>query len=663
MGVKYIIQFRSPDNAAWQCDIETASYNAAPIVVRGVSEQAVELDYDAETTDDPFSTFFASTLTLNFYNEGQVDMDELMQAGDKDFLIKRFRNGLLDWTGFLKPEDIQWNFLSPPQQGTISFACGLSLLDDIPYTHTDLMGTTGFISRCPMNYIRNILYQSANLGILLPVRWTNQLQCTAFDDDIFTGGVQWSPFNEGFYTYQQGVTGEDQGPLQTCGYILRGMLQAMQCRIFQSGGRWVIRRVNDVIAGIISYKEIPATLGVMALQSGTQNLAKRIGRTGYRFVNENAVITVKQGIKSFKTTYAANIRSNIIPNGNYDILKTDLTVADVLAGSIILYWGSYDTLGVAANLSLDGRSGFCAELTNVSGDEYFTMVSTGGTEGKNGLPIDAYTLVAVINFSFTFSPGTGFAPVDGSGLIIWDSQPLQFKMILNQGGTTYFLNEFGTWSTTEAWIPIVIDGLEIDDIAQVAFDKFQGVKIPQPATQLVAGDVSDLQLIFRVKDGQTYSLDNVSITIDNGNDVYEVFNDSSKNTSTDEATLNISSSFGGYMLSNFMSSPFNSGKECGFNDALLYSGTLTGINSQAVMRFRYKASQIINTDMYVAGSTWSFDEIYSVDTLLGKKFIPLNAKHYAEKSIVNIVAIEARNDVITLRESFYNSNDDSSISN
>lgn len=651
------MQFKSIDNVAWQCDIETPGYSGAPIAIRGVSEQSTELSYDGDSADDPFNPLIKSTLTINFYNQGQVDMDELMRAGDKDFLIKRFRNGLLDWTGFLKPEDIQWNFLTPPQQGTISFACGLAMLTDIPYTHADLMGNTGEISRCPMNYIRQILFASANLGIKLPIRWTNQLQCTAFSGDFFAGSVNWSPFNEGFYSYQQGVTGTDQGPLQTCGYILEGFLRATQCRIYQSKGKWIIRRVNDILAGSIPYKEIAADLGVFSVASGFENISHRIGRSGYRFINENALITVKQGIKSFKTTYTANIRSNILPNGNFDIKRIVFTIPEIFTGNTFLYWGSYDTVSVNDTASLDGRSGFAAQLVNVSDDEYFTMISLGGVVGKNGLPIDAYTQIKTINFSFMFSPGTGFAPVDGSDQIIWDSQPLQIKVILNQGVNTWYLTEFGIWSAVDAWVPITVLGMKLGDIAQVSFDKFQNVKIPQPATQPVAGDVCDLQVIFRVKEHQTYTIDNVQITIDNGNDVYEVFDDSNKNTSSDSVDLNISSSFGGYMLSNFMTSPLKSGEESRFNDGLIYSGTLTGINSHAIMRFRYKSSQVVNTDIYTAGGNWSFDEIYSVDTLLGKKFLPLNAKHNAEKSTVNIIAMEARNDNITLRESFYSSND------
>lgn len=657
MGVKYVLQYKSIDDVSWQCDIETMGYSGPLIAIHGVSEQAAEIDYDGDTADNAFNPFIKSTLALNFYNEGQVDIDELMGAADKDFLAKLFRNGHLYWTGFIQPENIQRPLTTPPYNCTITFTCGLSMLDDMPYIHQDLPGTTGTLTRCPMNYIRQILF--SNLGIKLPIRWTNQIQCTAFGDDFFTGSVRWSPFNEGIYTYQQGVLGEDRGPTQKCGYILAGFLQAIQCRIYQSKGKWIIRRVNDVIAGNISYKEISADFGVMTVLAGIENLSQRIGRTGYRFISENAVLTNVQGIKSFKTTYTANIRNNIIPNGNFDILITNLTVIDVLSGHIFLYWGTYDTALLVNNVaSLDGQAGWAVELT--SDDEtFFTMVSQGGILGKNGLPIDALTLIKVINFGFMFSGGIGFAPVDDNDLIIWDSQPLQFKMILNQGVNSYYLNEFGFWTTTDAFINIVVEGLKLGEIAQINFDKFQGIKIPPPLTQPKSGDTCDIQIIFKVKNGQTYTIDNLAITVDNGNDVYEVFNDASKNTSSDNIDLNISSSFGGYMLSNFMSSALNSDTECGFNDGALYQGTLTGINSHAMMRFRYKASQIVNTDISVANGNWSFDEIYSVDSLLGKKFLPLNAKYYTEKATANIIAIEARNDNITLRENFYNSNDNS----
>lgn len=662
MGLKYLLPYKSIDNVDYHVEIFTDNYDHDPIILRGVSEEATEQDYDTEGTDDPFAVFVKSTLVLNFYNEGNVDMNELQQAADKDFTAKWYRSGILIWQGFIKTEDIQAPLAPTPYKCSISFVCGLTLLDDIPYTHADLFGVDNAISRCPMNYIRQILYADENLGIMLPIRWTNQLQCKAFSDDMFAGSVTWSPFNEGFYSYQQGADGDKPGPFQSCGYILRGILAAAQCRIYQCNGRWVIRRVNDVVTGSgIRYNGIEANLGQMTINSGVENITARIGRTGYPFINENAVITVKQGLKSFKTTYTANIRQNIVPNGNLNIwVGTSPTEP--------LYWGTYNIfdLEVSQIPSLDGQDGFAAQLQNVGTPplvevQSFTLLTPNGMLGKNGLPIDAYTLVKVINFSFMFSPVSGFN-VNGNGIIDFSDTPItgtpfKIKIVLNQGNVTYYLNEFGTWTSTDTSINISIDNMKLGDIAQVNFDKFQGVKIPQPPSEPHAGDTCDLQILFQVINDEKYAVDNISITVDTANDVYEVFDDSSKNTSSDSAELNISSSFGGYMLSNFMTGWYNSDVECDYNDGLLYSGTLTGINSQAVMRFRYKSSQIFNGDINTRQKDWSFDQIYTIDTLLGKKFLPLNAKFYAEKSIANIIAIECRNDNIALRESFYSSND------
>ena len=654
MGVKYRVEYKSIDDVQWRLDIFSTGYNASPIPVRGQSENACIITYQGEETDEPFDTFFKGTADLNLINEDNIDIDELQNAQEKDFKVIVYRKDIIRFTGYLKPEDIQRPYVTRnPSTLTISFMCGLSMLDAIPYTHLDLLGTGYESNRCPMNYVRNILFNVVNLGLPLPIRWTNQVQNTFYSDDFFTGGVRWSPFNEGFYTYQQGTEGKSNGPYKSCGYVLRSILKAVQCRIVQTGGKWVIRRVTDISSlGRVNYNQIAGDMDRMVLHSGQESLTKTIGRKGYRMLNENAVITVKPGIKSFKAIYTANVRDNILPNGNQDILYV---------GTSFLYWGSYDYLEVTTGPSLDGRDGYAATLYNygTGGDMFYTLVSPGSNLKENGLPIDAYTLVPLINFGFTFSPLLGFpyAPDDPDKTVIWDTNPLQIMVVLNMDGKRYYLNEFGFWVQQETFISIVVDNLRIGEIAKVDFDKFQGIKIPQPAGQPVAGSTCDLQVIFRVKAGQRYAVDNIYFKVEPANDVYEVFNDGSRNTLTDDADLQISSSFGGYFLSNFMSAWYNSDKECRFNDGAVYSGTLTGLYAQAVMRYRYKSSQIYNGDINVRDTDWTFDEIYTIDGLLGKKFLPLNAKYNTEKAQVSIVAIECRNDKIKLRESFYSSND------
>lgn len=650
---KYLIPFRSHDNTEWRIDIENDAYTGAYKIVKGVSESAAILNYDPDAVDDPFSTLIKSTIDISVYNEGQMDLNELQQAQDRDWKVKLYRVGILYWSGFLTTESIQYPLLTVPNSIQLSAICGLSMLDAMPYVPADLPGTTSAISRCPMNYFRQILF--GNLGITLPIRWTNSLQCTAYiAQDVFIGSVEWSVNNEGFYSYQSGADGESQGPINSCGYILTGLLQAFQCRIFQAEGKWVIRRINDYVTGTFTYRQIGADLGPMTVSVGNENVLKQIGRSGYPFTAEDQLITSQQGLKTSRVTYNANVRQNILPNGSQDIS----------IGGSPLYWGFYDIAfnGALSVAALDGRAGgFATQISHVYTGEndhnaFFTLLSTGGTLDNDGLPIDTLTMIKYINFGFLFSPNTGF-PVDGDGNIIWTDNPLRIRLVFNAGATKYYLNEFGFWQTDATDIPIVIDGLQLDDIAQVDFNKFQNIIMPTPDAQPGAGDTSDIVIDFILQGTQQYVVDNIYINIDSGNDVYEVTNDTSKNTTVDDRSLNISSSFGGYQLSNLMTNWSRSDSECFYREGLSYEVTLSLMTAHSIMKFRYKSSKIYNGTMKVTNALWSFDHIYFIDSFATSKFMGMSAKYNIEKNEVFLVAIESRSDNIIFTEKYYNSND------
>jgi len=658
MAVKYTIPFKADDNSQWRVDIENDAYSGEVISVRGVGGQSVIRDLDG-AVDDPFFPIIKSSLIININQQGNIDYKELKSAQDRTFKVKLYQEDSLKWFGYLQNDNMQRPLKALPFALTLAATDGLSMLDDIPYVHADLPGTGSETSRCPMNYIRQILF--SNLGITLPIRWTNQLRCTAFPtEDVMTGSVTWSPFNEGIYSYQSGPNGDEQGPLKSCGYILKGMLESMQCRIYQENGRWNIRRVNDVTKGFIQYKQIAGDLGVMTVQSGNENLLNQIGRKGYRFVNEDAIMTTVPGIKTSRVTYKANVRNNIVPNGSQDVL-TD--------GVNPLYWGFYGPAysSAIAVPPLDNRTGGHATKLyhyyniGIPQDAYYTLVSDGGTLGNDGLPIDTQTLIKQINFGFTFSPISGF-PVDGDGFIIWDSKPFKIQVIFNAGSTKYYLNEFGFWQTDAVEISIVVEQLKLNDVAQINFDKFRGIIMPTPDSPPVAGDISDIQIIFNVHvdtptTSKEYELDNIYINIDRGDEVYEATLDSSKNTSVDKREIEISSSFSGYMLSNFMTRWSASDEQCAFSDGLLYEGALTDIMAQAIMRFRNKSSEVFNGSISVLNNDWTFDEIYLIDSFLDSRFLPLKATYNIEKCEVNLIAMECRNDSIIFTKKYYNSND------
>lgn len=647
MIIKYTIPYRDFANTAWRVDIALQSWTEDAFVLTGVGQSACSIEWSPTETDDPFCPTIGSTATISFYDENHVvDVSELQNAQDTDFTVYVYRDNELYWVGYLIPDGVQ-NPLKAVPQLNISCTDGLSLLDDMIYDHDNLPGLDATGIRIPMNYIRQILFSPKNLGLMLPIDWTNSLQCTAFNNDMFvgdlTGAVIWSARGEGYTSYQL------NGETKTCGYILWGILKSAQCNIKQVAGRWVIRRIPDIVTGIFSNTHIDASLGIMGPVTSTIDINKVIGATGYRFMNEDQVTTVRKGVKLCRTTYEANVRENILPNGNMDIESLGTPI----------YWNATgDTVFVSTG-GIDGREGSAVELTNITGGAAYDIfgLSDGGSPLlTSGLPIDAYTLVKRISFGFIFSPILGF-PVDPvSGIIDFSSNPFEIQITLFMGGSTiYYLDEFAIWRTTPTFISISVEGLKLNDVAQVDFNRNNAIIIPIPSAPLDAGDKCELSVFFKVKDGQQYDLDYVHFTIDENNDVYEAAYNS-ENTAIDERTLEISSSFGGYMLSNYMSVWNRSDEECFYNDGSFYTGNLTGVNSQAIMRFLYKSSVIYNGSMYIADSKWTMDEVYTIDTLTGK-FIPLNATYNTETCEVQIVAIECRNDDISLTEKHYGSND------
>lgn len=650
MAVKYTIPFKAHDSTQWRINIATNAYAGNPNFVNGVSEQAAMLAYDANTTDDPFSELINSTLTINIYDANQIDVNELRHAQDTDFTVSLLRNGNVYWTGFLITDGISQPLQSKPYALSLQATDGLSMLTDIPYTHKDLPG-----GRTPINYIRQILFNK--LGIILPIRWTNNLQCTAFPNiDVMAGSVKWGSDGQAFTSFQSGQSGDEPGPAYDCGYILSAILMSMQSRIHQSNGKWIIRRINEICAGIVIYKEITGDLLPLNIQTSTQNLVKQIGRTGYKFINEDQVVTTVPGLKSCQVTYTANVRDNILPNGNIDYVDADQN---------ILYWKMFDTVGALADqtmASLDGRGGFSADLLNNNfvEDLYFSMYTDGVDLKAKGLPLDTQTLIAYIQFGFQFVLINGFPTLPDSTVIDWSSNPFQIQVVYNTNSHRYYLNEYGFWQTDEVFINITVDSLSLNDVAQIDFNAFQQIPMPLPDRQPQAGDKCNIQVLFVAKDNETYQLDNIYVNIAGGNDVYLSTLGTSKNTATDERELNISSSFNGYMLSNYMSSPFNSGDECFFKDEDAYLGTLTGLTANAIMRFRYKASDVFNGSISTLNGNWSFDEIYVIDSFAASKFLPLNATYNVEKCIVTgLVAMECRNgdDNPIFTETFFSSND------
>lgn len=646
MAVKYRVLYRNHFNDLCRIDILHSDFVDTPIMLRGVAEKACIISWDC-ASDEPYEPIVNSKATISVYQteDYPIDILELQEAEDREFGVEFYIEDVLKFKGFMIPDGIQRTFQSAPFELTINATDGLMLLDGLTYTHNNLTG-----DRCILNYLRQILFSTNNLNLPLPIQWVLSITNDEYPTelDIFSGSVRWAPRGEGFTDYA--------GNNKSCLHILQEMLRSMQCRIAQTEGKWVIWRINDVVTGSFLYRETPATLSgfditTSAVESWVKNIGGDFTDYDYRFIEEDAILMVNPALKTVITTYEQDQRDNVLPNGNMDIVNT--------FSNSPIYWflGAGSSATMQSVPSLSNAAGSAVEITNPAPnpDTTFTL---------DWLPIDTDILYTYINFGFKFCILNG-ATLDPDGFIVWASTPFEVMVQYDDGSgdlNLLYLNEFGFWTKSVTTININVDSLKLGDVAEIDFNKRQNVIMPLPlVTPIGRTSFPKIKVIFFVPSGRKVQYDDVYINVENNSDVYETSIGSNTNTGKQDYALKISSAHSGFQVSNYMSNYDQSGAEKFFTDSKVSGVTLTELNSNAILRNRYKPSLIFDGSIYAR--EYKYSEIYTIQTLDGKKFLPLKSGWNTETCTTDLTAIEIRDDTISMDTKHYGTNDRTVLSN
>ncbi len=106
MGIKYILEHNSPKGQIHKTTIEIPSYDGEVIYLDGVEKTSTQLQWNGD--ENPFNkNVIGSQLTLNVYDTGNIDLDELMLTPDLEYRVKYYIDNELFWSGFLISDGIQ----------------------------------------------------------------------------------------------------------------------------------------------------------------------------------------------------------------------------------------------------------------------------------------------------------------------------------------------------------------------------------------------------------------------------------------------------------------------------------------------------------------------------------------------------------------------------
>ena len=611
MGVKYSTTWKNFKNQSCRVELDVPDYTGDPIALRAVQNNAVIITYD---TQDPFEPIVNSKADISLYNQGEIDVSELQLAGDRDIRVNVYVDDLetIFWTGYMIPDGIKNPFRSAPYQLDLTATDGLRLLSDLDFNIIEGSYT--------VQQLIDTVFSEVNLNIPLPVIWNNSMKGYYDSIEIKDRGI-----NKKFYTGRK------------CLWILEGIVKAISSRVYQRGGEWVIER----------------------LEWNQGKPTKEIGINGNRLINDDAYLTVKPALLGVDVNYNYSKNENVITNGGFNEVNPDTNLP-------------YNWIVVEPH-NPDTHSSFFGYKNR---DDIGLQVKVDNVFSEKA-NIDAFTCFKGFQIHFDFMPVSGFT-TDSDGYIN-TPDPL-FNLIFTytcKGGRyynnatnqyeyleerVYYLTEFGYFKLSDGAIPNIpftipdlLQNRKIrqGDVVQVSFDKFGDIKLPNPGNidrgETWPADATESYLsviIFEASAGSTISMyGNFDVSVSDPKDTYQIRKINSAYTEVETVDLEVSTSFNSFYDSDIKNLEKNTNKDYKF----IVDGGLNLSESVGyqMLKMRHLPSIFFEGSfMLKDGQSWEYGEMYTIDTLTGRKFLPLQMQYNIETCTISATLFEFRNDIL-----------------
>ena len=449
MGIKYILEHNSPKGQIHKTTIEIPSYDGEAIYLDGVEKTSTQLQWNGD--ENPFDKHvIGSQLTLNVYDTGNIDLDELMLTPDLEYRVKYYIDNVLFWSGFLISDGIQEQLSYRPslQLTAVDGMLGMEGLD-IKITNPQGidMGSYESVIRCPLNMLRQCFN---TIGNNLPINWMCKTKNSSYiDADVLTGNVSWSPRGEILIMKKM-----------DCYEIFEGILKSFNLHCFQAYGEWWIVNYQDFIASNNNFNGYR----IESFESRTVETKELDTSISLKDVLNQGVRMLNKPISKVKVTYQATRDENIVPNGSMNLV-------DVVNQSVI-YWGGYIN-NVYQNSIHDGFSGRSTDKygNDDKGLQFITQVPTGITfhdGSKVGIPFDAKTLFPRFTLGLSVLPYNypTYTSGEKQGQIKWlEEKPLQLEVTYKTGETLWYLNENGYWIKEGMQQLVVVDQIDSSSVS------------------------------------------------------------------------------------------------------------------------------------------------------------------------------------------------------
>ncbi|MCP4355273.1 MAG: hypothetical protein GY793_06500 [Proteobacteria bacterium] len=353
--------------------------------------------------DDVGNSIIGSGFSILVDADVDLTYEDLFTEDARTFLISYTRNSATLFNGWLTPEGFYEDYVSDKWQITLECVDGLGFLKDLSYVDADGLFYTGKQSQ--LEIISNCLIRTGieqNISTNIDIYYTGLSTSLDVLDNVY--------YNADRFIKDDGDT------LMSCEEVLMDVLEPYQATIISYNGQWFIYKLNqladDSDRQYFSYDYLGATL-IPASFDYNNYIGLGSQMDGYypHHVNGNQSLSNRKSLGAYRISYKYGFDKSILDNTR---LYKDGTIDE---------WTINDAL-IASGSS--GGYGIDLDLAN--------PVTIGATSDVVSLSIND-----VINYS-------------GSFTTIGDAVLFYSIVKLVNGGTTYYLQNNGEWTTSATYI-------------------------------------------------------------------------------------------------------------------------------------------------------------------------------------------------------------------
>jgi hypothetical protein len=389
--------------------------------------------------DDPIGGIISSQLNVSFLvstADDYTNYPDLLNANDRKYYVELvYTSGVggesVKWKGFIFNDYIEIPFTTGYQEAKFVCVDALSYLKYFKYSsiNGNLNSTTTLLD------IINLCLNT----IAFPTTTYFYSCCSYFASAMSDRGVAVS--NEPFaqtYMYKREFVGVDYFT------ILNNIVKSFGCRLFQYEGIWYILPINEMAAATVYFTKYQIGSSPSYISSGTLTTAVTISpysAGNVHFIENSQTKIVRKGY------------SRVIVNTNFEFVDNYINNGD------FKQYSSTSTAPTGFDVTLTG-GGFIT-IYDLPDDKYNDVRLQAGTPSNAG----------TVQFEMSGNAGTtAYLPymINQPGSVSFEydlyyagplpgyGQPARCKMfiIVYVSGTTYYLKDDDTWTTTASYIEL-----------------------------------------------------------------------------------------------------------------------------------------------------------------------------------------------------------------